>query len=124
MSITNFEVLIMLKKMVRSWFSPSASNYNEFMKAFLQDDIKAMNVYMNRVATSVLVSLIQGKCRLKLQNRNDFITGLFLGLIVDLEERYSITTNRESGFGRYDVMLEPKNKKRSGNTYGVQNSGS
>ena len=32
-----------------------------------------------------------------------------LGLIVDLEERYHITSNRESGFGRYDIMLEPKN---------------
>ena len=31
-----------------------------------------------------------------------------LGLIVDLQGRYVISSNRESGFVRYDVMLEPK----------------
>ena len=111
LSITNFEVLIMLKKMVRSWFSPSASNYNEFMKALLQDDIKAMNVYMNRVATSVFSFFDTGKMPSKATEPERFYHAFVLGLIVDLEERYSITTNRESGFGRYDVMLEPKNKK-------------
>lgn len=111
LSITNFEVLIMLKKMVRSWFSPSASNYNEFMKALLQDDIKAMNVYMNRVATLVFSFFDTGKMPSKATEPERFYHGFVLGLIVDLEERYSITTNRESGFGRYDVMLEPKNKK-------------
>ena len=111
LSITNFEVLIMLKKMVRSWFSPSASNYNGFMKALLQDDIKAMNVYMNRVATSVFSFFDTGKMPSEATEPERFYHGFVLGLIVDLEERYSITTNRESGFGRYDVMLEPKNKK-------------
>lgn len=32
-------------------------------------------------------------------------------MIVDLQNRYIITSNRESGFGRYDVILEPKNPK-------------
>lgn len=36
--------------------------------------------------------------------------GFLLGLMVDLADRYSITSNRESGFGRYDVMLEPRDK--------------
>ena len=31
-----------------------------------------------------------------------------LGLLVDLRERYILTSNRESGYGRYDVMLEPR----------------
>ena len=33
-----------------------------------------------------------------------------LGLIVELEDCYIVTSNRESGFGRYDVMLEPRDK--------------
>ena len=37
-----------------------------------------------------------------------FYHGFVLGLIVELSSRYAITSNRESGFGRYDVMLEPK----------------
>ena len=60
-SITNFEVLIMLKKMVRSWFAPSSSNYNEFVKALLMGDVKAMNVYINRVAFAVFSYFDTGK---------------------------------------------------------------
>ena len=37
-----------------------------------------------------------------------FYHGFVLGLMVELEDRYVITSNRESGFGRYDVMLEPR----------------
>lgn len=29
--------------------------------------------------------------------------------MVELSGRYVLTSNRESGFGRYDVMLEPLN---------------
>ena len=108
LSVTNFEVLVMLKKLVRSWFAPSASNYNEFIKALLQDDIKAMNLYMNRIAVSVFNFFDTGKKPSETTEPERFYHGFVLGLIVDLEERYHITSNRESGFGRYDIMMEPK----------------
>lgn len=38
--------------------------------------------------------------------------GLVLGLIVELEGRFQITSNRESGFGRYDVMLNPADRDK------------
>lgn len=109
LSVTNFEVLVMLKKLVRSWFAPSASNYNEFIKALLQNDIKAMNLYMNRIALSVFSFFDTGKKPSEATEPERFYHGFVLGLIVDLEERYRITSNRESGFGRYDIMLEPQN---------------
>ena len=108
LSVTNFEVLLMLKKLVRSWFAPSASNYNEFIKALLQDDIKAMNLYKNRIALSVFSFFDTEKKPSAAAEPERFYHGFVLGLIVDLEERYRITSNRESGFGRYDIMLEPK----------------
>ncbi len=37
-----------------------------------------------------------------------FYHGFVLGLLVNLEGRYTILSNRESGFGRYDVVLKPK----------------
>ena len=40
-----------------------------------------------------------------------FFHGFVLGLMVDQSENYIITSNRESGFGRYDIMLEPKDKQ-------------
>lgn len=47
--------------------------------------------------------------RLDLLEPGRFYHGFVLGLLVDLQDRYVITSNRESGFGRYDVMFEPKN---------------
>lgn len=109
-SITNFEVLIMLKKMIRSWFAPSSSNYNEFVKALLIGDVKAMNIYINRVSFAVFSYFDTGKKNSEAAEPERFYHGFVLGLIVDLEDRYQITSNRESGFGRYDVMIEPKEK--------------
>lgn len=36
-----------------------------------------------------------------------------LGLLVELRDKYFITSNRESGFGRYDIMLEPQNPQEN-----------
>ncbi|MBQ4529510.1 MAG: PD-(D/E)XK nuclease domain-containing protein, partial [Lachnospiraceae bacterium] len=41
-----------------------------------------------------------------------FYHGFVLGLMVDMQKDYIITSNRESGFGRYDVMIEPKNPQK------------
>ena len=77
----------------------------------MQDDIKAMNVYINRVAASVFSFFDTGKKPSEATEPERFYHGFVLGLIVDLEESYHITSNRKSGFGRYDVLIEPKNKK-------------
>ena len=42
-----------------------------------------------------------------------FYHGFILGLMVDLKSDYVITSNRESGFGRYDVVLEPRDKSKN-----------
>ncbi|MBS6194536.1 MAG: AAA family ATPase [Clostridiales bacterium] len=108
LQITNFEVKIMFRKMVQSWFHPVASSYNDFMKALLQDDLKAMNVFMNRVALTTFSYFDSGQKPSEQKEPERFYHGFVLGLIVELAENYHITSNRESGFGRYDVLLEPK----------------
>lgn len=108
LEITNLEVMIMFRGLVRDWFASSASNYNDFIKAMLQDDIKAMNVYMNRVSITTFSFFDTGKKPSAESEPERFYHGFALGLIVELEDRYTVASNRESGFGRYDVMLEPK----------------
>ena len=109
-SITNFEVMVMFRNMVRDWFASTASNYNAFIKALLQDDLKAMNVYMNRTALATFSFFGSGNRPSEESELERFYHGFVLGLMVELESRYIITSNRESGFGRYDVVLEPKDK--------------
>lgn len=109
LSITNFEVMLMFRNMVHGWFASTASNYNAFIEALLQDDLKAMNVYMNRTALATFSFFDSGNKPSTESEPERFYHGFVLGLIVELENRYTITSNRESGFGRYDVVLEPKN---------------
>lgn len=108
LALTNYEVERMFNSMVRSWFTSVKSDYNDFVKALLQNDKKAMNVYMNRVALASFSYFDTGK-NPSGQEPERFYHGFVLGLIVELQNRYLITSNRESGFGRYDVVLEPKN---------------
>ena len=111
LKLTNREVKIMFEGMIRDWFSDYTSDYNDFIKALLLNDKKAMNVYMNRVALTTFSFFDTGNRPSQLSEPERFYHGFVLGLMVDLAGRYVITSNRESGFGRYDVMLEPKKKE-------------
>ena len=106
LALTNKEVHIMFADMVQDWFSGS-EDYNDFIRALLLDDIKAMNVYMNRVSIEMFSSFDTGRGPSG-KRPECFYHGFVLGLMVELSDRYVITSNRESGFGRYDVMLEPQ----------------
>lgn len=110
LSITNLEVKLMFRNMIGQWFSTAESDYNDFVKALLLGDVDAMNEYMNRVALLTFSSFDTGKHPSGKSEPERFYHGFVLGLMVNLQNRYYITSNRESGFGRYDIMLEPKNE--------------
>ena len=93
--------------MVRGWFRDSRADYNDFVQALLLGDTEAMNAYMNRVSLSTFSYFDTGK-RPSGDEPERFYHGFVLGLLVDLQSKYIITSNRESGFGRYDVVIEPK----------------
>ena len=108
LALTNHEVRLMFKNMIRGWFARSASDYNDFIKALLLGDLEAMNEYMNRVACETFSFFDTGKRASGKADPERFYHGFVLGLMVQLEDRYMITSNRESGFGRYDIMMEPR----------------
>ncbi|MDD6232365.1 AAA family ATPase [Frisingicoccus sp.] len=111
LALTNYEVERMFQLMVRSWFKSVETDYNDFIQALLQGDLDAMNEYMNRVALQTFSYFDTGN-RPSGEEPERFYHGFVLGLLVDLQNRYLITSNQESGFGRYDVLLEPKNPGR------------
>lgn len=96
---------------MRGWFARNISDYNDFIKALLLGDVKAMNTYMNWIAQTMFSYFDTGNRPSKLIEPERFYHGFVLGLIVELSNRYIITSNRESGFDRYDVMLEPRDQK-------------
>lgn len=110
LKLTNMEVRLMFEQMIEDWFAECASHYNSFIKALLAGDVKAMNEYMNKVALATFSYFDTGKAPSESEPEK-FYHGFVLGLMVELSERYSVTSNRESGFGRYDVMLEPRSNR-------------
>ena len=103
---TNKEVKILLTKLVRRWFEGMYS-YNMFIKALMVNDLDYMNIYMNSI-TQAVFSYYDTSSGNKEPER--FYHGFVLGLIVNQQNDYIITSNRESGLGRYDIIMNPRNK--------------
>lgn len=109
LKLTNKEVRLMFRSMIEGWFKNYSPAYNDFIKALLLDDKKAMNHYMNKVALETFSNFDAGNKPSESAEPERFYHGFVLGLMVELSDRYTIISNRESGFGRYDVALKPKN---------------
>lgn len=111
LALTNKEVQNMFAEMIRDWFNGNGSDYyNDFIKALMVGDVKAMNVYMNKVAFETFSYFDDGTNPSESEPER-FYHGFVLGLMVELEDWYVLTSNRESGFGRYDVVLEPRQQE-------------
>ena len=110
LALTNREILFMFRKMILRWFSPAKHETNEFIRALISGDIESMNEYMNDVALNTFSSFDSGKKKSNRKAPENFFHGFVLGLMVDQTENYIINSNRESGYGRYDIMLEPIDK--------------
>ena len=113
LALTNLEIQFMFENMILRWFSPAKMETNEFVKALINGDVEAMNNYMNDVALKTFSSFDTGKHMSEKKAPENFYHGFVLGLMVDQTEHYIINSNRESGYGRYDIMLEPVDKNNA-----------
>ena len=111
LKLTNREVRLMFERMIEGWFRDYTPHYNTFIKALLLGDLDAMNLYMNRVALATFSSFDAGVKPSEEAEPEKFYHGFVLGLMVDLADQYIITSNRESGFGRYDIQMEPRDRE-------------
>ena len=108
LSLTNLEVRVMFQKLIKGWFMTGDDSSNEFISALIDGDLEAMNYYINEVTLNVFSSFdVTGKDESRIRPEN-FYHGFVLGLMAGQRNNYIIKSNRESGFGRYDVMMIPK----------------
>ena len=111
LALTNLEVAMMFEDMVTGWFDP-AGGLSGFVKAILQGDVRGMTRTLNEIMLITMGSFDGGK---KPSNRlpENFYHGLVLGLVADqITGDYRVKSNRESGYGRYDVVMEPNQADR------------
>ncbi len=118
LKLTNLEVQIMFEHMIAKWFSGCRRVNNAFQQALLTGDIKGMNAYMNKVALQSFSYFDTGNGPSG-EEPERFYHGFVLGMMVELSDRYVVTSNRESGYGRYDVILEPREQR---NGWDAENS--
>lgn len=107
LKITNHETMLMFETMIEGWFEEEETAYGNFKEALLAGDVDYMNQFMNQVALRTFSSFDVGNKPSEHLEPERFYHGFVLGLIVDMEGKYHITSNRESGFDRYDVIMEP-----------------
>ena len=115
LSITNLETVSMFSNMFKGWFDSDSSNYGEFVQALLKGRLREMNIYLNDVALSTFSYFDVGTQPSERTQPERFFHGFVLGLLVELRDIYEIKSNRESGYGRYDVLLVPKSDDRKYN---------
>jgi len=111
LKIVNYEVMKYFRKMIKKWFNKTGRNYSEFIKALLNDNLETMEECLENLAVSMMSFFDGGKNESEKLAPKKFYHGFVLGLIVDLKDRYVIESNRESGLGRVDIIMIPKDTK-------------
>ena len=111
LKITNLETRAMFNQMFIDWFGSVQESYGRLVQALIKGDIESMNAYMNRITLSTFSFFDVGG---EYQEPERFYHGFVLGLMAEQTENYILRSNRESGFGRYDVMMIPKREELPG----------
>ena len=111
LELTNYEVFRMFNKLIRLWFAQTGG-LSRFTKAMLRGDARDMTRYLNDIMLACMSSFDGGK-QPSVKLPENFYHGLVLGLLVENTQGYKIESNRESGYGRYDVVMEPKNSQET-----------
>ena len=110
LKLTNREVYFMFQHMIEGWFGKCRQIHHAFLQALLSHDLEGMNEYMNDISGEIFSSFDTGKRPSARMQPERFYHGFVLGLVVELREKYHISSNKESGFGRYDIVMEPREK--------------
>ena len=121
-SLTNHETRLSFLQMARRWFRRGTVDYmHSFAQALLLNDLPEMNKQMTEVVLLAVSSFDSGvkPSRGSVQPENYF-HGLITGLLFCLSEFYTMTSNRESGEGRYDLCLEPIDRSQFREAYLIE----
>jgi hypothetical protein len=111
LKIPNREVKYVFKEIIQYWINSGTQerNYKLMLKSLTTGDVKTFGkVLRDMVEKSLSYFDIGGK------EPEKFYHAFVLGMMMTLTGRYQVKSNRESGYGRYDVMLIPNNKQNKG----------
>ena len=108
--LPNYEIKLMFQEMVREWFKDKGIGNN--LKDILKDLVD-LNLNEFERKFRVLVEEMFSYMDVGRNTAENFYHAFVLGILVGLKDIYYVNSNRESGFGRYDIMLEPQDKSKN-----------
>ena len=113
--IPNYEIKFLFQNIIREWFNDKVigNNLNTILK-----DLVTLNLKEFEKKFQVLVRQMFSFMDVGENTAENFYHAFVLGMLVGLKDSYYVKSNRESGFGRYDIMLEPKDK--NGNSFVIE----
>jgi len=111
LKIPNLEVKYLYKNMIADWFRETLreNEYNIMLKSLLNGDFKVFNkIFSNYCVSAFSYFDTAGESE---KTYHAFVLGMLISLPKD---KYIVRSNRESGYGRYDVMIIPRDVKDNG----------
>ena len=110
--IPNNEIKVLFRQIINEWFNDKIPGNN--LRTILKD-LVTLNLKEFEDKFKVLVRQMFSYMDVGENTAENFYHAFVLGMLVGLKDTYYVNSNRESGFGRYDIMLEPKDK--NGNSF-------
>ena len=110
--IPNLEIKELFRGIIRDWFNNKVvgNNLNSILKDLIQLNLKEFERKFKVLVKEMFSYMDVGE-----NTAENFYHAFVLGMLVGLKDSYYVNSNRASGFGRYDIMLEPKDK--NGNSF-------
>lgn len=112
LTIPNTEVRIFYKNMVESWIKRSPVKHNaldKLLAALLKGDIRLFERLFSDFVRDTLSYFDTTK-----NNVEAVYQAFLLGMLIQVSGAYEVDSNRESGYGRYDIAIIPKDTSRLG----------
>ena len=113
--LPNYEIKNLFEGIIRDWFSNKVIGND--LRSIL-NDLVTLNLYEFERKFIVLVRQMFSFMDVGENTAENFYHAFVLGMLVGLKGTYYVNSNRESGFGRYDIMLEPKDQ--NGNSFIIE----
>ena len=108
--LPNYEIKLLFQDIVRNWFKDKVQGND--LRSILKDLVE-LNLEEFEMKFTVLVREMFSYMDVGENTAENFYHAFVLGMLVGLKDSYYVNSNRESGFGRYDIMLEPHDKSKN-----------
>ena len=108
--LPNYEIKLLFQQIINDWFRNKVIGND--LKSILKDLI-TLNLKEYEKKFDILVREMFSYMDVGENTAENFYHAFVLGMLVGLKDTYYVNSNRESGIGRYDIMLEPKDKNEN-----------